>query len=58
MTTKQKTDLQVAQGLLINAFHLMQESRTTTWNEDLEELTGLLKYKRLTHEKENEDILL
>lgn len=27
-------------------------------DEDLEELTGLLKYKRLTFEKENEDILL
>lgn len=37
MTTEQKTDLLVAQGLLINAFHLMQQSSTTTWNEELED---------------------
>ena len=37
MTTKQKTDLLVAQTLLINAFHLMQQSSTTTWNEELED---------------------
>lgn len=27
-------------------------------DEDLEELTGLLKYRRFTYEKEDEDILL